>query len=76
MIQMHEIDPENIYVMIMDKKELSDLIQVVEWFARTEAELYLQNKWQTLLSDLRDVKRQQQSYSGEELERLDKEELR
>lgn len=56
----------------MDKNELEDLIKVVSWFARTEAELYLQKKWQNLLDDLLDVKKQQQrDWTMAELQGLD-----
>ncbi len=53
---LQAIDPSNIYLLAMDKNELSDLIEVVEWFAKTEADLHLQKKWQNLLDDLLTVK--------------------
>lgn len=59
-MMLYEIDPRNIFVLIMDKAELADLIKVVEWFATTEADLHLQPKWQKLWEDLLDVQKQEQ----------------
>ncbi|MRN41576.1 MAG: hypothetical protein FIO02_11100 [Nitrosopumilales archaeon] len=68
---LQEVDPDNIYCLVMRRQELEDLIKVVSWFSRTEAELYLQKKWQMLLEDLQDVRKQQLNFSVEELKRLE-----
>lgn len=73
---VQSIDPNNCYVLVMTRNELEDLIEVVEWFAKTEAELYFQKKWQALLSNLEDARKQQQGYSGAELEQMDLEDLK
>ena len=56
---LQEINTKDVFCLIMNKAELTDLIKVVKWFAETEAELSLKQRWQ-MLDDLIDVKRQEQ----------------
>jgi hypothetical protein len=56
---IQEIDPKDVYCLIMRKSELNDLIKCVGWFATTEADLRLLPKWQLLLENLYECKRQE-----------------
>jgi hypothetical protein len=58
-MQTIEIDPDNVYCLILKRQELEDLIRVVEWFAVTEADLHRQVKWKFLLDDLIEVRKQE-----------------
>jgi flavorubredoxin len=56
---LQEIDPNNIFCLIMKHHELEDLTKVVKWFSETKAELHPQKKWKLLLDDLYQVRKQE-----------------
>jgi len=72
-----EIEPNDCYCLVMKHAELEDLIKCTRFFSETEAQFHLQKRWQLLLDDLINVRRQIETHhTPKQLERMDLEELR